>query len=360
MMQRVLIMAGGTGGHVFPALAVAEALQTQGIGIAWLGSAGGMEQPVVNNAQIPFHPISIHGVRGKGLTGLLRLPWQLIKAIWQSIKIIKAYKPDMVIGFGGYCSGPGGIAAWLMRVPLAIHEQNTRAGLTNRVLAKFASIVMQAFPNSLPSLKTITTGNPLRKKFVVLPEPNVEANNPFRILVLGGSQGATAINRAIPAALAVLKETHAIDIWHVSGRQHEEQTKKYYEALSLKARVNGFLDEIVEAYQWADCVIARSGALTLAEITAAGLPSILIPMPSSADDHQTANAVFLQNKQAAILLPQDKLTTEVLNNYLTKLIEINSKRYDMAVAAYKSCERAAAKKIIAACQQILMNQTVNK
>ncbi|MFK5969410.1 MAG: undecaprenyldiphospho-muramoylpentapeptide beta-N-acetylglucosaminyltransferase [Candidatus Marithrix sp.] len=329
-MKRILIMAGGTGGHVFPALAVAEALQAQAIEVCWLGTRKGLEAKVVPAANIKINYINIQGIRGKGLLGILLAPIRITLAIWQSIQILRAVRPTKVIGFGGFVTGPGGIAARLLGIPLLIHEQNAIAGLTNRWLAKIATNVMEAFPNTFPN-NAIHTGNPLRTNITNLPN-SVDKHDTFNILVVGGSLGAKALNVIVPIALQQIP--YNIEVWHQTGNLHFTAMQEAYSGTEFK--ITAFIDNMGEAYQWADLVICRAGAITVCELAQAGVASVLIPYPYAVDDHQTLNAKFLADKQAAILLPQPELTVNKLIIIITELYKNRSHLQYMTTAA-KNC-----------------------
>ncbi|MDM8566029.1 undecaprenyldiphospho-muramoylpentapeptide beta-N-acetylglucosaminyltransferase [Candidatus Halobeggiatoa sp. HSG11] len=327
-MNRILIMAGGTGGHVFPALAVAEALKIQGIDVCWLGTRKGLESKVVPAADIEIKYINIKGVRGKGILGLLLAPVRIFLAIWQSIRILRIVRPDKVIGFGGFVTGPGGVAAWLLGIPLLIHEQNAVAGLTNRWLAKIATQVMEAFPNTFPD-NVICTGNPLRTN---IKNRSATKSKNLHILVVGGSLGAKVLNEIVPIVLQQIPAD--IEVWHQTGSIHFEAMQQVYSGKNFK--ITAFIDDIGKAYAWADLVICRAGAITVSELAQAGVASILVPYPYAVDDHQTLNAKFLSAKQAAILLPQPELTVDKLTVILTELYKERSRLQTMAMAA-KNC-----------------------
>ncbi len=322
--MRVLIMAGGTGGHVFPALAVAEELRARGLVVEWLGTAKGIESTLVPNASIPLNLISVEGVRGKGVLGLLKAPWLISKAIVQAVGIIRRFNPDVVVGFGGFASGPGGVAAKLLGKPLVIHEQNAVAGTTNRLLSHIADSVMAAFEDAFENRTDIAVvGNPVRDAIKQLPliAERFQARNdtaaPKRLLILGGSLGAKAINEMVPAALAQMEAGNRPEVWHQTGRAHSEATQSRYQQLGVTARVDAFIDNMAEAYAWADLVICRAGALTVSELMAAGVGSLLIPLPNAIDDHQTWNARILAKQGAGIALVQKELTLEKLASLLT-------------------------------------------
>lgn len=316
--NRIVLMAGGTGGHVFPALAVAEALRDCGIAVCWLGTHAGLEARVVPAAGIDIEYIRIHGIRGKGGLSLLMAPFKIILAIWQSVRVLRALRPVAVVGFGGFVSGPGGVAAWLLRIPLFIHEQNAIAGLTNRWLARLASQVMEAFPGTFPSrYRAVHTGNPLRGNIMALDRPLSKAiGEPLRVLVVGGSLGAKVLNEVVPVALRQVPG--AIEVWHQTGAAHIEAMQQAYDLAEFKVEVVAFIEDMAAAYQRADVVICRAGAITVSELAQAGVASILIPYPHAVDDHQTANARFLSDKGGAILLPQTELTVEKLVTLMTE------------------------------------------
>lgn len=315
--HRLLIMAGGTGGHVMPALAVAQKLIPKGIEIHWLGTRHGMEADLVGKYDIQFHSIDIKGLRGKGKLSLLLAPFKITRALWQAIRVLRKVRPDTVMSMGGYVAGPGGVAAWLLRIPLVVHEQNAISGLTNRLLAPFASKILTAFPKTFKHSKVVMTGNPVRESIVEVGNLPREIKAPIRLLVIGGSLGARSINQTVPKALAKLQDT-PISVWHQTGKNVDE-VKKSYKGVLDDAKVEPFIEDMAAAYRWADLVIARAGALTIAELAAAGVPSILIPFPYAVDDHQSYNARYLTNAGAAILLPEKELTPDSLCQLITNL-----------------------------------------
>jgi len=312
----ILIMAGGTGGHVFPALAVAHELIALNRSVVWLGTRRGIENRLVPAAGISLEHIRVTGLRRKGALSWLLAPFSVLIAIWDALRIVRRRRPAMVLGMGGFASGPGGVAAWLMRRPLVIHEQNAAAGLTNRLLAGLAREVLQAFPGSFSaSINARTIGNPVRPELFTLASPEqrlARHEGALRVLVLGGSQGALVLNETVPAAAALLPADLKLDIWHQAGAATLEQARNSYREHAVSARVDEFIDDMAEAYGWADMVICRSGALTISEIAAVGLGAILVPYPSAVDDHQTLNARFLVNAGAAVLMPQAGLSAQVL------------------------------------------------
>lgn len=326
----VLMMAAGTGGHVFPALAVADELTRRGAVVHWLGTPHGMENDLVKPTGYTFHAIDMQGLRGKGVGRLLKLPVTLSKAMLASIKIIKSNQIDVVVGFGGYVSAPGGLAAKATGTPLIIHEQNAIAGMSNRYLAKLATKVLQAFPNTFgdsdspsnPKLETV--GNPVRESICQIESPdtryNLENDSPLKLLVVGGSLGAQVLNQTVPAALAQIDKP--IDVHHQCGRNNLESTEVSYAAVDKtrhSVTVKPFIDDMAKAYAWADVIVCRAGALTVTEVQNVGLAAIFVPLPHAVDDHQTANARSLAIEDAAYLLPQSKLTPDHLAEILVDL-----------------------------------------
>lgn len=316
----ILIMAGGTGGHVYPALAVALTLRSKSKNILWLGTHHGLEARVVSNAGIDLKRINVRGLRKKGFMALIIAPLQLIWALLQSLAVMIRYRPSLVIGMGGFVSGPGGIAAWLTRKPLFIHEQNAVAGTTNRLLAPFAQVVFEAFPNTFNSkINAKTVGNPVREDITDLPLPKDRFSarkGRMRLLVLGGSQGALTLNKKIPAALALIDPKDRPIIRHQCGEKTFKEACKAYKNYDLDVELSTYIEDIDSAYAWADLVICRAGALTVAELCAAGVPAIFIPYPSAVDDHQTENAKLMTKAGAAIIIQENDLTLELLSSLL--------------------------------------------
>ena len=332
MVKHVLIAAGGTGGHVYPALAVADYLREQDIKITWVGTEKGLEHRVIPAAGIPLEIISISGLRGKGLLNLLYVPLKLVLAIAQVINIFIKTKPDAVLGMGGFVSGPCGLAAFILRKPLYLHEQNAIPGLTNKVLRYLATTTMQAFPNSFKNKDVVTMGNPIRKEIseLVSPEKRMsKRDDSIRLLVIGGSLGAQALNENVPQALSEISNDLQANVWHQTGKDKLDTTVKIYKKLKVEAKVTEYIEDMAEAYEWADLVICRAGALTISELANAGVAAILVPYPHAVDDHQTANATYLTSVDAAIFIPQEQLIpklkesiTELLQAGRTKLIEM--------------------------------------
>ncbi|OOZ41847.1 undecaprenyldiphospho-muramoylpentapeptide beta-N-acetylglucosaminyltransferase [Solemya pervernicosa gill symbiont] len=330
----VLVMAGGTGGHVFPALAVAERLRDEQVEVVWMGTPHGLESRVVPEAGFPLEAVEVQGLRGTGIRRLIAAPFVLLKALLRSIAILRKVRPDAVLGLGGFVTGPGGVAARLMGKPLLVHEQNAIAGLTNRLLSRIATRLMQAFPGSFPvSRKPIHTGNPVRADIAALEAPNVrmaEHTGPVRLLVLGGSLGAQALNEQLPAALALLNESERPVVRHQAGGGKHEEAKQAYQSAGVDAEVLPFIADMAGAYGWADLVICRAGALTVAELAAAGVASILVPFPYAVDDHQSANARYLSDAGAALLLQQRDIEPEMFAEMVRGLISDRARLVEMA------------------------------
>jgi UDP-N-acetylglucosamine--N-acetylmuramyl-(pentapeptide) pyrophosphoryl-undecaprenol N-acetylglucosamine transferase len=347
----VLIMAGGTGGHVFPALAVADELRSRGIPVVWLGTQAGIEARLVPQAGFPIEWLSISGWRGKGIMSTLWAPMKLVIACSQALKVLIKRKPCAVLGMGGFASGPGGLMAWLLRKPLLIHEQNAAPGLTNRLLAMIASQVLEAFPNTLGK-KALHVGNPVRKEIFELPPPEQRFKNhtgALRLLVVGGSLGAVRLNELIPEAVAAITEGARPEILHQTGLKNIESAKALYEKYNVKARVEAFIDDMAEAYAWADIIVCRSGAMTVFEIAAAGVGSILVPYPHAVDDHQTANAKYLESVDAAIVRQQSELNSEWLSETITELTQHRDRLLRMARSARRQAKPTAANDVAEQC-----------
>ena len=347
-------MAGGTGGHVFPALAVAEALRARQLEVVWMGTRLGLEARVVPAAGIPVEWITIGGLRGKGLGTRLTAPFKVGLAVLQALRIMLRIRPAVVLGMGGYAAGPGGLAAWLSRRPLVIHEQNAVAGTTNKILARLARRVLTAFPGAFPDgIGTTVVGNPVRASIGALQPPDqrlAHRSGRPRLLVLGGSQGALALNEAVPEALARLPETLRPEVRHQAGRTTLENAQAAYRRVGVEAEVCEFIDDMAEAYGWADLAICRAGALTVSELAAAGLPAVLVPFPAAVDDHQTLNGGYLVAAGGAVLVPEKQLAPERLARVLAGLLGDRGRLLDMARRA-----RAAARpEALAAIERILL------
>lgn len=353
-MTTVLIMAGGTGGHVFPALAVARVLRERHCDVVWLGTQAGIEARLVPAAGIEIEWVRVSGLRGKGALGWLLAPFRLARALRDALDAVKRRNPDVVLGLGGFASGPGGVAAWLTRRPLVIHEQNAIAGLTNRLLSRLARTVAEAFPGSYGTAarNVVVTGNPVRVEIEALPPPaqRVAGRTKPRLLVFGGSLGAAALNRLVPAALALLSPAERPEVLHQTGRNRRDDVARAYAGAGVAADVREFIDDMAAAYSWADVGICRAGALTVAELAAAGLPAILVPFPSAVDDHQTENARYLASRGAAVLLPEATLTAERLAQELKQLTVGDARRrLAMAEAARAAAVPRAAEHLADLC-----------
>jgi UDP-N-acetylglucosamine--N-acetylmuramyl-(pentapeptide) pyrophosphoryl-undecaprenol N-acetylglucosamine transferase len=351
-VKPVLIMAGGTGGHVFPALAVADELRARGVPIVWLGTRSGIEARVVRQAGYQIEWLSITGLRGKNAATLLLAPARLFIACAQACRVLWQRKPGVVLGMGGFVAGPGGLMAWLMRRPLLVHEQNAVAGLTNRMLARFAGQVLQAFPQTFNN--AITVGNPVRKDIQQLAEPTLRIGGhkgALRLLVIGGSLGAVRLNEIVPQAVSRIKPEARPVIRHQTGRNNLEAAREYYRQNGVEADVEAFIDDMAEAYGWADLVICRAGAMTVFELAAAGVGSILVPYPYAVDDHQTANADYLVNAGAAIVKQQQDLNSEWLSDTINTLTQQRDRLVQMAIAARNMAKPGAANEVADRCMQ---------
>jgi len=314
IVRPVMIMAGGTGGHVYPALAVAEELKLRGIPVVWMGTRKGIEARLVPEAGIEVDWLGMSGLRGKGVLTLLLAPLKIVMACYQAFRILMNRKPAVVLGMGGFVSAPGGLMSWVMRIPLLIHEQNAMPGMSNRILAKLANKVMQAFPNSFKT-KAVHVGNPVRNVIADLPLPETrftKRTDALRVFVFGGSLGAARLNELVPQVCAELKDTKTLNIKHQTGTGSFEQTQENYKQLGIKADIFEYVDDMAEMYAWADLVICRAGAMTIAELAAAGVASILVPYPHAVDDHQTYNARYLSDAGAGVLLQQKELNVDSL------------------------------------------------
>ncbi len=335
MSKTILIMAGGTGGHIFPALAVAEKMRDRGWRVVWLGNPDGMEARLVPPRGFEMVHLNFTALRGKGLMRKLMLPVNLLRGFWQARKIIRQVEPNVVLGMGGYITFPGGMMAALLGKTLVLHEQNSVAGLANRVLAGVADHVVSGFPDVLK--KSVWLGNPVRPEIAAIAPPAerfAERSGALHLLVIGGSLGAQALNEMVPKGMALLAASQQPQIVHQAGERHIEELKANYAAVGVQAHCVPFIEDMAGAYAWADLVICRSGALTVAELAAAGVASILVPFPHAVDDHQTGNAKFLVNVGGAFLLPQSELTPDsvaLIRNYSRgQLLEMAEKARSLA------------------------------
>ena len=349
----VLIMAGGTGGHVFPALACAREFQARGYTVHWLGTPRGIENELVPAAGLKLHLINVTGLRGKGRLSLLKAPFMLIKALLQARRIVGELKPVCVVGFGGYVTGPGGLAAKLAGVPLIIHEQNAVAGTANRSLASFAARVCEAFPQTFAaSAKRRTTGNPVRAElFFETPRQTLIGRRP-RLLVLGGSLGAEPLNKLLPEALAQVPADIRPEVFHQAGKHHDEVTAERYRAAGVEAQVAPFIKDMAQAYGWADLVVCRAGALTVSELAAAGLPSLLVPLPHAIDDHQSRNADYLAREGAAFVMPQATTGAAEMAARLKEVLMQPEQLNRMAVTARQLAKPDATNTVVDICLEV--------
>jgi UDP-N-acetylglucosamine--N-acetylmuramyl-(pentapeptide) pyrophosphoryl-undecaprenol N-acetylglucosamine transferase len=354
-MKTILIMAGGTGGHIMPGLAVAEALKAEGWRIAWMGNPDGMEARLTAGRGYEMAWVRFSALRGKGLLRKLLLPFNLLRGFAGALRELNRIKPDVVLGFGGYVTFPGGMMAALKGIPLVLHEQNSVAGLANRVLATVADRVLSGFPGALKKAEWV--GNPVRPEIAVLPAPTLRyagRTGPLRILVIGGSLGAQALNEALPKALALIPDAERPEVIHQAGEKHLPVVQSLYQSEGVKALCMAFVNDMAGAYAAADLVICRAGALTVAELAAVGVASILVPFPHAVDDHQTSNARFLANAGAAILLPQSELTpqrlTDIRNLTRDQLAQMAEKARDLA-------RPEATASVVAACKALVKGKT---
>jgi UDP-N-acetylglucosamine--N-acetylmuramyl-(pentapeptide) pyrophosphoryl-undecaprenol N-acetylglucosamine transferase len=330
--RSVLVMAGGTGGHIFPGLAVAEYLRKQGWSVSWMGNPSGMEYRLVPAKGFTFEGVQFGGLRGKGMLTKLLMPFRLVRAMMQSWKILRRLKPSVVLGMGGYITFPGGLVSYLMGRPLVLHEANSVAGSANRVLARFADRVLTGFPHTLEHGQWV--GNPIRGSFEVLGDCKARyamRQGPLHLLVVGGSLGAAALNTVVPEALALLPDVQRPNVMHQTGEQHLEAVNKKYQQLGVRGELKPFIEDMAGAYAKADLVICRAGAMTVSEISAAGVAACFVPFPYAIDDHQTANARFLSDAKAAMLMSQTELDAATLANLILGL-----QREDLAEMAMKA------------------------
>ncbi len=353
-----MMMAAGTGGHVFPALAVAKELQQQGVEVSWLATPSGMENRLLKNQNIPIYQIDIQGVRGNGVLRKLAAPFKILKATLSAMRYMKQLNVEAVAGFGGYVAGPGGLAARALGIPVIIHEQNAVAGFTNTQLSRISKTVCQAFPNTFATNEKVqTTGNPVRKEITEILNPSwryqerEKAGEPLRILIVGGSLGAQALNERVPEALKQLNVP--LNVYHQCGQNHAETTLARYEGKpdQLNVDVQPFIENMAEAYSKADLIICRAGALTVTEIATAGVAAIFVPLPSAVDDHQTANAKFLANSGAAKICPQATLTSESLKEILAPLMN-RQLLSEMAAKARQQAQPDATQQVVRLIQEL--------
>ena len=356
MSRPILIMAGGTGGHVFPALALARLLRAQSLPVIWLGTARGLESRVIPAEGIPIERLSVGGLRGKGVLTWVAAPFRLSLALVQALRVMWRYRPVVVVGLGGFVTGPGGLAAWLTRRPLVIHEQNAVAGFTNRVLAHLARQVLEAFPGSFGhDVHARAIGNPVRADISAVPPPAERfagRGGPVRILVIGGSQGATRLNAVVPFALKRVAGSLAFDVRHQAGERWIDAGRASYAQAGVRADVRPFIEDMSEAYGWADLVICRAGALTVSELAAVGVAAILVPFPGSVDDHQAYNAQYLVRAGAAVVIPDREFSAERLAAELQRLCAGRGKLLAMAERARLLAKPRAADELAASCLEL--------
>lgn len=349
--KTALIMAGGTGGHIFPGLAVAQALRDKGWRVHWLGAPGSMESRIVPTRGIPLELVAFGGVRGKGLKNLALLPFKLLRAFWQSLQVVRRVQPDVVVGLGGYITFPGGMMSVLCGKPLVLHEQNSVAGMANKVLAGVADRVFAAFPGVMRKAEWV--GNPLRAEFMNLPAPEARfagRSGPLRVLVVGGSLGARALNTVVPQALALIPEAQRPIVTHQAGEKQIDELRTNYAAAGVQANLTPFIDNTAQAFADADLVICRAGASTVTELAAVGAAAAFVPFPSAVDDHQTFNARFLVDQGGGWLLPQATLTPQALADMLTTTDR--SALLQRAVGAQKMQQLHATDAVVNACEAL--------
>lgn len=349
--KTALIMAGGTGGHIFPGLAVAQALRARGWRVHWLGTPGSMESRIVPPQGFAFEAIDFSGVRGKGLTTLALLPLRLLRAFWQALAVVRRVRPDVVLGMGGYVTFPGGMMAVLAGKPLVLHEQNSVAGLANKVLAGVADRIFTAFPSVLKKGQWV--GNPLREAFLAQPEPAVRfagRSGPLRLLVVGGSLGAKALNEIVPQALALIPAAERPQVTHQSGAAQIDALRAHYAAAGVQATLTPFIDDTASAFAQADVVVCRAGASTVTELAAVGAAAVFVPFPAAVDDHQTTNAQFLVQAGGGWLVQQRDLTPGGLAQMLQNMER--SALVQRAQNAKKMQKTEATAAVVAACEEL--------
>lgn len=367
-MPSIVIMAGGTGGHVFPGLAVAAELKHRKWHVEWFGTPDKMEAQVVPKHGFTIHFLNIVGLRGKGIVRKIIMPFMLIKAVFAARKMLKNIQPDLVLGMGGYASGPGGIAAYTLGIPIVLHEQNAVFGLTNRYLAKIAAVVLSGFDTSIhPQLSkaprdTVFVGNPIRAGFTDIAPLVHDPDRNLRVLIVGGSLGAVALNELVPPVLIALQTKQAVDVWHQTGIGKAKPVEQAYDKLSnapCKVTITEFIDDVEQAYAWADMVICRAGALTVSEVAAAGRVAIFVPLPIAVDDHQTLNADNLAKRGAAIILQQSTLA-QALPAVLAKLCADSGYRHDMANKARLLSQTQSTMQVADYCEALISQHSILK
>lgn len=352
--NKVLIAAGGTGGHVFPGLAIAKELRKRGIAVEWVGTHKGLESRLVPDENIPLHFCEISGVRGKGFAALLAAPFRIYKAINEAKKVLNVVQPQLVLGLGGFVAGPTGVAARMQKIPLVIHEQNAIAGTTNKVLAKLAQLRLCAFKGALG--KSEYVGNPVREEIENTSDPEQRINSEegkLRLLILGGSRGARALNELLPAAINKSSHKKEFVVYHQCGEGWQQELEQQYADFDIQARIAPFINDVATALSWADLVVCRAGALTVAELSVVGVASVLVPFPFAIDDHQTANAYFLERGGAAIVKQQHELSPEILAVLFNRFFADRSQLLIMAKAARLLAKTGVAKRIADMCEDLM-------
>lgn len=355
-MAKVIITGGGTGGHIYPGIAVASALMAQGVEVRWLGAARGLEKDLVPKANIPLTLLPLKPFRQGGIFSKFKSLLSFMLAVRKAIQFYRKEKPALIVSMGGYASGAGGLAAYLCRIPIVLHEQNTRAGWTNRMVSHFARTIFLGFPGAFTGDKVIDVGNPVREVFKTIPPPGERYGvhtGPIKLMILGGSQGARIFHETLPAVFSKLSQIIAIDILHIAGQKNLEAAQKAYDELGLKAKVIPYHDHIEEAFKETDLVVSRAGAMAVTEIMHAGVASVLVPLPSAVDDHQTKNAEFLSASGASVLLPQSEMTPEKTLNVLKKLCASRETLHKMAALAYGQRYQHTEEKMIQIIQEFL-------
>jgi len=353
--KTLLVMAGGTGGHVFPGLAVAQQLKKEGWQVSWLGTSDKMEASLVPQYGYEIDFIDISGVRGNGFKRLLMAPLRIVKSILQARQVLKKRQVDLVLGMGGFASGPGGIAAWLLGIPVIVHEQNAVAGLTNRILARFSKRVLMGFAGAFQNKKAVLVGNPVRQTLLNLADKEIsEQNKALKLLIVGGSLGAKVLNDLLPEVLTRF-DCSQINVIHQSGKGHYQKLVDEYQKVNLDIEVQEFIDDMDKSYDWADLVICRAGALTVSEVTIVGLPAIFVPLPHAVDDHQTKNARQLVEKGGAVLIPQNELNQHKLSDYLLLFIQNRALLEEMSLKSKETAITDATQRVASIC-----NELVNK
>ena len=355
-MTRLLVVAAGTGGHVYPALAAAERLRAMGVDVSWLGTAAGIESRLVPAAGFPFHVSKVAGLRGRGLVRWLAAPLLLLRSALRSMAVLARVRPHVVLGMGGYGAGPGGVAARMFGIPLVIHEQNAVPGLTNRILARIATRVLEAFPATFAARsRAIHTGNPVREAFASSAAPETrlaDRAGRLRVLVIGGSQGARALNEVVPRALAVDALATRVTVWHQCGPAHLDAARAGYAAVEVEAEITAYIEDMGPAYAWTDVAVCRAGAMTVSELAAAGVASVLVPFPHATDDHQYRNARWLADRGAAIVVREDSFDAVSLASILDALHEDRGRVASMSRAAYDTAVRDATQRVAAQCLEV--------